>query len=94
MCCVCLRQPYFLGDGIYVVYTGVDIPYYGCVGAYLVIYVLLYIYNHADFLILHILAILCNLFFIVSESCGYEIIVVCLKLIIFAFKIALQFNLS
>lgn len=43
VCCVCLRQPYFLGDGIYVVYTGVDIPYYGCVGAYLVIYVLLYI---------------------------------------------------
>lgn len=42
VCCVCLRQPYFLGDGIYVVYTGVDIPYYGCVGAYLVIYVLLY----------------------------------------------------
>nr|DAH65549.1 MAG TPA: hypothetical protein [Caudoviricetes sp.] len=38
--------------------------------------------------------ILCNLFFVVSESCGYEIIVVCLKLIIFAFKIALQFNLS
>lgn len=39
----CLRQPYFLGDGIYKVYTGVDIPYYGCVGAYLLIYVLLYI---------------------------------------------------
>nr|DAG40650.1 MAG TPA: hypothetical protein [Caudoviricetes sp.] len=38
-----LRQPYFLGDGIYKVYTGVDIPYYGCAGAYLVIYVLLYI---------------------------------------------------
>ena len=38
-----LRQPYFLGDGIYKVYTGVDIPYYGCVGAYLIIYVLLYI---------------------------------------------------
>lgn len=43
----CLRQPYFLGDGIYKVYTGVDIPYYGCVGAYLVIYVILYI-KHAD----------------------------------------------
>lgn len=38
-----LRQPYFLGGGIYVVYTGVDTPYYGCVGAYLFIYVLLYI---------------------------------------------------
>lgn len=49
VCCVCLRQPCFLGDGIYVVYTGVDIPYYGCVGAYLgyirvIIYIIMLIF--------------------------------------------------